>query len=264
MTVQEYEDLICIRHVNVGFDPEVTSNDFTDMGMELAIWLEAMIVGAKLGTGVPDLASLGNPDLALRAQVAAERSYRPALVTRAGILTGQGEILGLAANQILQKIRAYDYELTDPKKWTKVNEMIIRADFPKRAAKLLYVIDRAVQSAIKNHETGADEIISRFQAAQPEPPVPEKEDDVAMTIKEMRSRGHEISDFVGEIHRDVCYVPTARFSARAKYDMEILIKFSLLDVRFLRPVGRGRPRMAIKISDLGTRFLKDLVERQLV
>ena len=112
---------------------------------------------------------------------------------------------------------------------------------------------------------GADaKFLDKFYPELPKSEAEEESNDKPMTPFDDREIKHELHDFAGEVHRDVCYVPTARFSARAKYDMEILIKFSLLDVRFLRPVGRGRPRMAIKISDLGTRFLKDLVERQLV
>jgi hypothetical protein len=278
MTIIPTQEVLAIRHVHVGFHPIVI--DLPEMmGMELAIWLEAMLVHKQVDSfsNVPDIASIGDPDLALRARLAAERCYRPALVTRLGNLTPRGEELAVQANQILQQIRAYDYELTDPSKWTKINEMIITANFSRRAVQLLVVLNRAIETAIKNHETGADEIIKRFNKDKfikkytaingktVDTDAEElSQEDEPMTAFTKRTEKHELTDFTGEIYHQTCFVPTAKFNPKAKFDMDILIKFSLLDVRFLRPVGRGRPRMAIKVSDLGTRFLKDLEERQLV
>jgi len=267
MTVINAGDAIAIRHVHVGFTSDVI--DIQDMSMELALWLEAMLVvekgeNIKLNDVIGSMA-LTPPDWVLRARLAAFKAFKPPYATRGGRLTELGEHYSLIVNRILNQIRDIDYGSISSDKWTRIDEMIITATFPKRAGKLLSVIDRAVSDAIKNHESGADEIVARFNRDNPPPP-PEKPK--LMDVFSHNEEGHNRSDFKTELVEEkeatTCWVKTSTFSAKAKYDLNVLMKFGLVDYRHLATGAQGRPKGVIKIADLGTRFLKDLEDRSLL
>jgi hypothetical protein len=257
MTVTRTQDLLVVRHVFVGFSSLLTN--LPELSLEMALWLEGQWLAIEANK---DLGFI-NQDWVIRSSVAAYRYYKPALATSDYNLTALGRHAGEVCHFLLEEIRQNNHDLTKLSYVKKADEILISATFPKRTIKLLTILNRAIEIAIANYKTGATAIMQSATLAPVEEPV-----GAPMNYLEYKQVNYEVEDFKPEIfnteQEPFCLIPTAKLPGKARFDINILLKFGLLDLRFLRARGRGRPRMAVKISDLGTTFLEDLGERRLV
>lgn len=270
MVLKHSPEFVAIRHSIVGFESDVIDmgRAFSIFSIELALWLEATRLNQLSNHPFPSYWTATPPNWIIRAKDAAIKSYHPPFRNPDSTLTETGLIYGKISHDLLDLIREQQFDLTDIVNLTSAEDMFFTADFSKRQIKLLTVVDRGIRDALAEHKTGADEIFKSFKADR-ERNKPDKPEGIRMVTRdEQEVDGYNKEDLATEFleveNKTICLVRTANFNAKAKYDLKVLIKAGLVDYRLLYDGSAGRPKAAIMVSDLGTRFLKDLENRHVL
>lgn len=288
MPIAHFGSNILIAHTIVGDSP--TNALLGDMSVEMAIYLEAKstelelreagdresILGITNFFGTPQMRSLYS-----RGYNAGFRGYQPILIDSGGNLTELGREKALSAKDIVAELNDYRPNFAyEPHTWTEADEIILTANIPVRAVRLLRIMNMAISATEQAYAANAmSRMLAREKEREDKTDITNnlvKQDEagpvgrrmIMMEELELHSQTPdvELKPEIFDIGSGVtqAYVPTATFGQRARTDLRYLIKLGLVDLRAYVQSGRGRPKHVVRVSIPGERVLTTLVRKNIL
>lgn len=234
-------------------------------------------------------------ELVTRSQLAAMRGYKPKLAEQFDYLTPQGYEKAKKARIVIKEINeTLDNIVYDPGMWKKTDEFFVTAGIPRRCANMLNMMDKALKQAKQNFDNDPDKEhlppvifgeedkplkkdqtpkltlsqskhreLSEIDLQQPRPVLSDIKDNLKKT--ELPPEFDTLT-FYGELSDEStrCWVPTAAFGQNARNDLNVLIRYGLVDLKQYNIGSKGRPKHIIRVSRVGQLVLKDMQELRLV
>lgn len=281
-------DMLVIKHKLMGNSQEAAN--LGPMSMELALWLEYKLTEADMreqedSDGLAGIQYFLNrdpvlADVVIRSQLAGMRGYDPKLVEQYDYLTHLGLEKAKRARIVIKEINeTLDNIVYSPNDWHNSDEMFITAGIHKRAIMMLRVMKSAIHEARRRYEDGTDapppvkvndetkETTRSLPPEQNEFPTIDSIADLRHVVKKTElPTNFETIIFYGELtdEESRCWVPTAAFGQRARYDLNILVKYGLVDLKSYNLGNKGRPKHIVRPSRIGHTVLKDLERLRLL
>ena len=278
-------NLIIVKHKTMGNSPEATN--LGGMSMELALWLEYKLREHeyRLANDTDNLAGIQyylkrDPyltDLVNRSKLAAYRGYNPRLVDSAyNTLTPFGLEKARQASIVISEInQEFNNIVYVPAEWVDLDEMFVTAGIPIRIINMLRTIHNALIEAQAKVEAGdwhnADEQdetdkdpLQRITEENKQKVQRRTDDIVNITTLEdnlkVTERPEEITVKLLNTGapKPEAWVPTAPFGQRGRNDLNVLVKYGLIDLRSYLTGDKGRPKHIIKPARNGLVLLENL------
>jgi len=285
-------NLIVVKHKTMGNSKE--AYDLGPMTMELALWLEYKLREHeyRLANDTDNLAGIQyylkrDPyltDLVNRSKLAAYRGYNPRLVDSTyNTLTPLGLERARQASIVITEInQEFNNIVYVPAEWVNLDEMFVTAGIPIRIINMLRTIHNALIEAQSHVEAGNWHNVDE-ESEQYEKDIDEQELALQRIAAENRQKAKKTKSSIVNITtlednlnvterpeeitvkllntgapKPEAWVPTAPFGQRGRNDLNVLVKYGLIDLRSYLTGDKGRPKHIIKPARNGLVLLENL------
>ncbi len=176
--------------------------------------------------------------------------------------------------------------------WTKAEHCFLSMEITKRQYSMLRMLQKALAEAEATNRTRLDEKYMSARSAQMLDELGQIDENLASQEEVARLNALRATNTVTSIFDEIAslgvsqsfqavmlnahpeydyltpdlsrpkpklepYVPTAMFGQRARNDLNVLVKYGLVDLKAFHTGVRGRPRHIVRVSEVGTVLIND-------
>lgn len=234
-------------------------------------------------------------DIIIRSQLAGMRGYKPRIVEEFDLITPYGLMKARKAKIVVDEInKEFDNIVYAPGDWQNLDEMFITAGFPIRVLTMLKLLIKGIKVGYERYQqeqqsnkpsiqNPLEGILDEFIpidpmqnlkiAAQKQQEAPTPQVDVLSDIRDARRQAdipqQRFDPFIIPNSIDIStdnrvWVATSTFTQKSRNDLNVLIKYGLVDLKTYNLGEIGRPKHIVRPSLTGNKLIKDLGDLRLI